>query len=246
MQCEVCKHKLTVNGFCRSCNNPSKIGIPGFTGKSHKEESNIKRMNTIKNMYKIDKYKMGFASKNGYKSPKGTIPWNKNTKGLQVAWNKLPEREIICKHCEEKIIISQNSKKQFCTCSCWTRYRFLDDEYLRKKVEQLHNGKQERITRWALKIGKILENNKILFEYEYRVGRFWADLYVPKFNLLIECDGEYWHNYPYGTDKDWRKIKYYKKENYNILNLWNSSITLLNENELFFIITKYGTEDDLK
>jgi len=239
MNCKKCEHVLTKNGLCRHCNNPSKLFGSGFKGKTHKEKSNEKRSVTIKKLYQKGK-KMGFGCKNGYRTPKGNIPWNKGKKSLVPAWNKLPERKIKCKYCGKRLIVSQNSKKQFCSSSCWTKYRFLADDYFKKKVEQLHNGKQERISKWAKKIGNILKKNKIFFEYEYKVKRLWADLYVPKYNLLIECDGEYWHNYPHGNEKDFRKIETYKKEGYNVLNLWNSTIDKLDEREILYLI-KYET-----
>jgi hypothetical protein len=86
MICKVCGHNLTVNGFCRSCNNPSKKH-PGFLNKKHSEESNIKRSNTIREMYK-NGILMGFRSKNAYKTPIGNKPTTGCFKKGITPWNK--------------------------------------------------------------------------------------------------------------------------------------------------------------
>lgn len=65
-----------------------------FKNRKHSNESNIKRSKTLKKLYKNNKL-MGFGKGNGYKTPKGNIPWNKNKKGVQVAWNKgIPNKNL--------------------------------------------------------------------------------------------------------------------------------------------------------
>lgn len=243
MKCKKCNNGLTKNGFCRSCNNPSKINGGGFKGKKHMETSNEKRSNTIKELYKQGK-NMGFFKKHK--------PWNygltkhndirlkkcsEKQKG-KIPYNKLPDKKIKCKYCGKRIIVSFNSNKKFCSKSCGAKCRFLNDSYLKKKIEEMHNGKRERITKWTKKLGIYLKEEKISFEYEYKIGKFWADIYIPNYNMLIECDGEYWHNYPNGTEKDFRKIEFYKKAGFNVLNLWNSVINKLSKNEFLFLLKK--------
>jgi hypothetical protein len=68
-----------------------------FKNKQHKKISNIQRSNTIKKMYDAGRV-MGFKHPNGYKTPKGKIPWNKGKKGLQVCWNKNLHGDEYTKH----------------------------------------------------------------------------------------------------------------------------------------------------
>ena len=42
--------------------------------------------------------------------------------------------------------------------------------------------------------------------------------------LIVECDGNYWHNFPDGTEKDHRKDTDFKDAGYNILRFWGSEI----------------------
>jgi very-short-patch-repair endonuclease len=45
---------------------------------------------------------------------------------------------------------------------------------------------------------------------EYKIGRFWADFYLPDYNAVIEVDGDYWHSLPSVKEKDTRKDKFLK------------------------------------
>lgn len=57
-----------------------------------------------------------------------------------------------------------------------------------------------------------------------RVGKFRADFYLPKKNLIIECDGEYWHMTQKIKLRDNRKDKLLEKLGYNILRLSGQDI----------------------
>jgi len=42
---------------------------------------------------------------------------------------------------------------------------------------------------------------------EYQFGRYTADFYLPVHNIVIECDGVYWHASPQVKERDARKDK---------------------------------------
>ena len=44
------------------------------------------------------------------------------------------------------------------------------------------------------------------------------------FHILVEVDGEYWHNYPNGTDKDKEKNEIAKRNNYKLNRIWGKEI----------------------
>lgn len=62
------------------------------------------------------------------------------------------------------------------------------------------------------------------FQQEVRFGKFRADFYLPKRNLIIECDGEYWHMNQKIELRDKRKDKFLERLGYNILRLTGQQI----------------------
>ena len=89
----------------------------------------------------------------------------------------------------------------------------------------------------------------------YRIESKIADIYIPKYNLLIEYNGNYWHCNPQKYDSDYfntKKQKYakeiwqydqekldlFKKKGYLVEVIWESDYKKDN-NILFNIIKKY-------
>jgi len=54
--------------------------------------------------------------------------------------------------------------------------------------------------------------------------KYQCDIYIPRYNLIIECDGDYWHNYPHGNKID--KIRTVELESigYIVLRIWECEI----------------------
>jgi len=59
------------------------------------------------------------------------------------------------------------------------------------------------------------------------------DFYLPKYNLAIFCDGEYWHNYPEGKERDRKQIIMLQEIGVNAVRLWGKQI--LEEEPLRYI-----------
>lgn len=67
-------------------------------------------------------------------------------------------------------------------------------------------------TKPELEVQNILRELKITFTTQLQVESKFYDIYIPKYNLLIEVDGVYWH----GQDVEWGdKSKMQKKSFYN-------------------------------
>ena len=47
---------------------------------------------------------------------------------------------------------------------------------------------------------------------------------LPDQQILIEVDGEYWHNYPDGTDVDREKEKMAKDHGYKLVRIWGAEV----------------------
>jgi len=71
-------------------------------------------------------------------------------------------------------------------------------EWLRVRKE----GRKEQETSIEKAIKEILLIKKIDFEQQKQLGPWFVDFYLPKYNLVIECDGDYWHSLPDVVKRD--------------------------------------------
>jgi len=78
------------------------------------------------------------------------------------------------------------------------------------------------------KTKKFLEKLNIKFFHPYWINNikhhYAADFYLPKQNLVIECDGDYWHRRPEIIKKDKTRNKEMKNVGYKVLRLWERDI----------------------
>jgi len=56
------------------------------------------------------------------------------------------------------------------------------------------------------------------------VGGYEVDILIPDKKIVIECDGEYWHEYPRGTAADARKTAAMEAAGYTVLRFWGAEI----------------------
>ena len=60
---------------------------------------------------------------------------------------------------------------------------------------------------------------------------YQCDILIPSINLVIECDGNYWHKYPIGTEIDHIRTKELIEKGFKILRLWESDIKNMKLND---------------
>ena len=53
---------------------------------------------------------------------------------------------------------------------------------------------------------------------------YQCDIFIPSRNLIIECDGNYWHKYPNGREIDKIRTNELISKGFNVLRLWESEI----------------------
>jgi len=78
-----------------------------------------------------------------------------------------------------------------------------------------------------IKIQNFLKNLKIEYlphKYMNISHGYQCDLFIPSKNLVIECDGDYWHNYPNGNERDHIRTKELKAKGFSVLRLWERNI----------------------
>jgi hypothetical protein len=77
-----------------------------------------------------------------------------------------------------------------------------------------HNTKPE------LKMKVILDELGEEYKHSYPIWNiehcYACDFYLPKHNIIIEVDGVYWHNWPYGTEKDHLRNKELREKGYKV------------------------------
>ena len=100
-------------------------------------------------------------------------------------------------------------------------------------------------------IGKYFENNKSSIELKvenqlikYKIkyfsqksinnGSFIIDFYLPEYQLVIECNGDYWHSRPERKERDQKLEEYVLSKGKDILWLWEHEI-----NDEWFDISDY-------
>lgn len=82
-------------------------------------------------------------------------------------------------------------------------------------------------TKIEVKIQKFLKQLGIEFFTHQRMNikhTYQCDILIPSINLVIECDGNYWHRYPTGTDIDHIRTKELIGKGFKVLRLWEFDI----------------------
>jgi very-short-patch-repair endonuclease/ribosomal protein L40E len=78
-----------------------------------------------------------------------------------------------------------------------------------------------------VKIQNFLQQLKIeYFTHKYmNINHgYQCDIFIPSMNLVIECDGNYWHKYPTGTEIDHVRTKELIEKGFKVLRLWEFEI----------------------
>lgn len=68
-------------------------------------------------------------------------------------------------------------------------------------------------------VWEVLDSLNVEYETQKRIGPFFVDIYVPSKNLIIECDGEWWHSHPNQVKYDRVRDAYLQKRGYQVLRL---------------------------
>lgn len=90
--------------------------------------------------------------------------------------------------------------------------------YMELGIGKMFNTKPE------LKMKELLNKLGIEYIFQKRIINYMVDFYIPNKNLIIECDGNYWHNYPTGLEKDRIRDERLKLKGYQIIRFWESEI----------------------
>lgn len=53
-----------------------------------------------------------------------------------------------------------------------------------------------------------LKERRVHLEVERSFNPYFVDIFLPEYNVAVECDGGKWHNYPYGSERDRKRDRY--------------------------------------
>jgi len=91
-------------------------------------------------------------------------------------------------------------------------------------------------TKIEVKIQNFLKQLNINFfthQYIQQIEHgYQCDIFIPSMNLVIECDGNYWHKYPIGNDIDHIRTKELLEKGFKVLRLWEHEIKDMNIDKL--------------
>jgi len=85
-------------------------------------------------------------------------------------------------------------------------------------------------TKIEVKIQEYLRKLGITFfthQYMNIEHAYQCDILIPSINLVIECDGDYWHKYPVGRDIDHIRTKELIEKGFKVLRLWENEIEVM-------------------
>ena len=84
-----------------------------------------------------------------------------------------------------------------------------------------------KIQNFLKKLGiEFFTHQYIKIEHGYQ-----CDILIPAMNLVIECDGDYWHKYPIGNDIDHIRTKELIQKGFKVLRLWEFEIKAMDINK---------------
>lgn len=153
--------------------------------------------------------------KNGLKSSKRT-PWNKGKTGF--------------KHSEEtKKKIGEATKKH------WKEFsKEFREEQIKRFINLPKNVSEN--TKIELKVKRQFDHYGIKYfqQKPLKRGHFIIDFYLPEYQLVVECNGNYWHSRPERKKRDKELEEYVLSKGKDILWLWEHEI-----NDDWFDIADY-------
>lgn len=152
---------------------------------------------------------------------KGKWAWNKGRKGV-YSKESLQKMRDIKKGSNNPMynhVFVESTRKKLSDAAKKRNFGHVGLSLLQKK----------RITKPEKQMMDILDELHIEYIKEYYTDDtsfpYFADFYLYEYNIIIEVDGTYWHNYPTGSARDTLKDIILSKEGYLVLRFWSTEIS---------------------
>lgn len=176
----------------------------------------------------------------------------KMTNALKEKYKNTPRKKIILteEHKDKlrKTVVNASksrTKETFIKIGMKQRGKRVSEDFKKRmkesRAKQVFPKKDSSI---EVKIQNFLKQLNIEFfthQYIREVEHgYQCDIFVPSLNLVIECDGDYWHKYPTGRDIDHIRTKELIEKGFKVLRLWESEINIMDIDKFREQIDKYG------
>jgi len=123
---------------------------------------------------------------------------------------------------KERIINQQNSRRK----NGWFKNLEKTKEKMRlKRVEIMKTGGAQRNTKPELIVKKFFDENDVIYIQQWKYKYGIADFYLPKFNTIIEVDGNYWHSKPEVMIRDKLHTEYLIRNGYAVIRISDKELT---------------------
>ena len=174
--------------------------------------------------------------------------YNRIVKKRKITWDKLTKKERSLKmikrrrrviltcirpECKKEFEVQQCFKdRKYCSHRCQMEHMkilnkgHIVTEETKMKIAEAHS----KIFKWGHRteieniMERALRNEGINIIPQKRLLHFVVDFFIPKSNIVIEADGDYWHNYPDGTERDRYKTEKLENAGYLVLRFWERDI----------------------
>ena len=171
------------------------------------------------------------------KANKGHIAWNRGMMASKELKRRLSEAHkgiIVSEETRKKMskvrkghkFSKEHNKKISEARKRW--WKSISKEQRRKITENgIAAAQQVNPSSIEKAIWKVLDILKIDYKIQYKISKWIVDIYIPNRNLIIECNGTYWHNYKIFPEKKIRDNSlqnYAKINNYKLVWLWENEI----------------------
>jgi very-short-patch-repair endonuclease len=122
--------------------------------------------------------------------------------------------------------------KQRYSGKVWNKGLTKEDERVNKNIQGLLKNRKFQVfpikdSSIEVKIQNFLKELNIEFithKYMEIEHGYQCDILIPSINLVIECDGDYWHKYPIGRDIDKIRTSELINKGFYVLRLWEHEI----------------------
>ena len=134
------------------------------------------------------------------------------------------------KHTEETRRKQSEIRKQFCEenpeimvrLSAAFKEKLKDPDFTERMMEHLQDIQSP--TAIEIAVGKALDVLGAAYESQKVIGRCIVDYYLPEHNMVIECDGHYWHSLPKNKARDDRRDAWLRSQGYTVVRLTEEAI----------------------
>jgi very-short-patch-repair endonuclease len=124
-------------------------------------------------------------------------------------WNWKGKARKICEVCERpfEVFAYRAKNARFCSRSC-------SSTWLQTVMPTVSS------TEWV--VVDELDRRGLVYKHSSKLGKFVPDFIVGE--VVIEVDGDYWHNLPGMFERDAMKDAYYQDRGYRVIRIWEHEV----------------------